>query len=347
MEQVCVEPVRDRGMERNVNISIALIDDLKIRQRRENEILGICPVCGCKDANFNTAKLRWRCWHCPAKGVIIPEEGYEVQEVEEPKLDIPKIRELYTTLAEKYHSSMTQPVLNYLQTRGLTQKIIDDFQLGFCSTDFYDEYSDKLAESAGVLYQNYPVLTNRVTIPYIVDGKVTDLRGRILDTIFQYRDNTPTYTSLAGNHDSRGATFLFNHDVIEKSDRVIITEGEFKAIVAQQNGFDTVATPGIFGWQKKWSGLLENKNVILAADFDRISGMRSPAYLMAKMLSKDLPKLKVALLGVASYTTSGKIDIDSLIANGHLDLFEMAIEGAMDAKVWLSIEDKKGYGRKR
>lgn len=347
MGQVYVELARDRGMEGNVNISIALIDDLKIRQRREHEILGVCPVCGCKDANFNTAKLRWRCWHCPAKGMVIPEEGYEIKEVEEPELDVPRIRELYTILAEKYHQSMTQPVLNYLRNRGLTQKTIDDFQLGFCPTDFYDEYSDKLAESAGILYQNYPVLTNRVTIPYIANGKVTDLRGRILDTIFQYRENTPTYTSLGGNHTSRGATFLFNHDVIEKSDRIIITEGEFKAIVAQQSGFDTVATPGIFGWQREWSDLLKDKNVILVADFDRISGMRSPAYLMAKMLSRDLPKLKVALLNVASHTSTGKIDIDSLITNGHIRLFELAIDGAMDAKTWLRIEETKGYGRKR
>ena len=346
MEQVCVEPVRDKGMERTLNISIALVDDLKIRQRRENEILGICPVCGCDDANFNTAKLKWRCWHCPGKGIIIPEEGYEVQEIEEVRLDVPKVRELYTNISEKYHQNLTQPALTYLKNRGLTQQTIDEFKLGFCSTEFYDEYSNRIAEEAGIIYQNYPVLTNRLTIPYIADGEVTDLRGRTLNTIFTYKDKTPTYMSLAGSHASRGATFLFNHDVIDKNDTIILTEGEFKAIVAHQHGFAIVATPGVFGWQKDWSEMLKDKNVILAADFDRVIGLRSPAYLMAKMLSRELPQLKVALLGIARHTTEDKIDIDSLITNGHLKTFERAIKGAMDVKWWLEREGTIGYGRR-
>jgi hypothetical protein len=333
-------------MERSVNISIALVDDLKIRQRRENEILGICPVCGCKDANFNTAKLRWRCWHCPAKGVIIPEEGYEVKESEEKILDIPKVRELYTSVTNKYHDSITQPVLDYLKGRGLTQQTVDDFRLGFCSTAFYDDYTNPLAEEAGLMYQNYPALTNRVTIPYIVDGVVTDLRGRTLGTIYQYKENTPTYVSLSGSHASRGATFLFNHDVIDKSDVVIITEGEFKAIVGYQYGFPVVATPGIFGWHKEWSNLLKGKEVILAADFDRISGLRSPAYLMTKALASEIPQLKVALLGWAGHTTTGKIDIDSLLSSGNLKTFERAVKGALDARWWLKREETKGYARR-
>ncbi len=231
MKQAIVENVRDRGMESVVNVNIALVDDLKIRQRSEHEILGVCPVCGCGDANFNTAKLQWRCWHCPAKGVVIPEEGYEAKEVEEKKLDVPKIRALYTSVADKYHTDAPQPVMSYLQSRGLTQETIDYFKLGFCSTDFYDEYSDPVAEDAGIVYQNYPALTNRVTIPYIVDGEVTDLRGRVVGTQFQYKKGTPTYLSLSGNHESRGATFLFNHDVIRNSDRVIITEGGLKSII--------------------------------------------------------------------------------------------------------------------
>ena len=334
-------------MERSVNISIALVGDLRIRQRREHEILGVCPVCGCKDANFNTAKLRWRCWHCPAKGVIIPEEGYEVKEAEEKILDIPKVRELYTTITGRYHDNIIQSALDYLKVRGLTQQTIDDFRLGFCSTDFYNEYSNPMAEDAGIVYQNYPALTNRITIPYIVGGDVTDLRGRTLNTVFQYKENTPTYVSLLGNHASRGAVFLFNHDLINKSDKIILTEGEFKAIVGYQHGFPVVATPGIFGWQKEWSNLLKGKETILAADFDRISGLRSPAYLMAKMLIKELPDLKVALLEWAGYTTKGKIDIDSLITDGNLHLFDRAIKGAIDARWWLNKEETKGYARKK
>jgi len=331
-------------MDRIMNISIDLVQDLKIRQRRDNEILGVCPVCGCRDANFNVGKLTWRCWHCPAKGRIMTKEGYKVKEVELPVLDIPEIRKLYTSLTGKYHKGLTKAASDYLKNRGLTVDTVEKFQLGFCSTEFYDEYTDKLAEDAGVLYQNYPVLSNRITIPYLVDGKTTDLRGRILDSVFSYKENTPTYTSLVGNHSVRGATFLFNHDIIDKNDKLILTEGEFKAIVGDQYGFPVIATPGIFGWQKEWSKLLKGKKIILAPDFDRISGLRSPAYLMTKMLVKEIPHLKIALL--QWMLSNDKVDIDSLLVSGNVKIFERAINGAMDAEEWLQIEERKGYARR-
>jgi DNA primase len=340
-----VPVVRKReGMEARVNIGIAVIDDLKIRSRRENEVLGVCPVCGCRDANFNLSKLVWRCWHCPAKGSIVPEEGYEVQEVEEPKFDIPEIRKLYSKLAEKYHVSLFPKVIDYLKARGLTEDTINKFKLGFCGTDFHEEYTNKVAEDSGVVYQDYPVLSNRIVIPYTYKDEVVDLRGRILDSIFTYRKDTPTYISLFGGHKSRGADFLFNHDIIEKEKMLIITEGEFKALVATQHGFPVVATPGIFGWNSKWSELFKDKEVILAADNEKISGLRSPAYLMAKMLSREMPHLKVAIL----YKTAkqDKVDIDSIILNRGVKSFENSIRGAIDVMKWLKSEERKGYGRK-
>lgn len=330
------------GMEAKVNVTMKVVDDLKIRTRKEHEILGVCPVCGCQDANFNTAKLRWRCWHCPAKGVIIPEEGYEVREEKELELDIPEIRKLYSSLANAYHASLFPNAINYLKERGLTEDTINKFKLGFCGTDFYDEYSRKVAEDSGVIYQNYPILSNRIVIPYTYQGEVVDLRGRTLDSVFSYKNNTPTYVSLSGNHESRGAIFLFNHDIVEKEKTIIITEGEFKALVAIQYGFPVVATPGIFGWSKTWADLFKDKEVILAADNDKISGFRSPAYLMAKMLRKQIPQLRVAVL----YKTAkqDKVDIDSLILNNGVQAFDNAIKGAMDADRWMRLQERKGYG---
>ena len=105
---------------------------------------------------------------------------------------------------------------------------------------------------------------------------------------------------------------------------------------------------GIWGQtQKRWSILFKDKEVILAADFDRVIGFRTPAYLMAKMLVKEIPQLKIASFEQARHTTDGKIDIDSLITSGNLKSFERAINGAMDAKTWLELEVRRGYGKKR
>lgn len=333
-------------MGTRVNISIKVVDDLKIRVRKDNEILGVCPVCNCRDANFNiSSKLVWRCWHCSASGRIVAEDGYEVHEVEERKLDISSIRRLYTSLADKYHNSLFSGVVSYLKTRGLTEDTINLFRLGFCGTDFYDEYSSNLAEDSGVIYNNYPILSNRVVIPYLYQDEVVNLRGRVLDSVFSYKKNTPTYLSLSGSQEARGANFLFNHSIINKENTIIVTEGEFKALLAIQHGFPVVATPGIFGWNKSWSPLFKDKEVILAADNEKVSGLRSPAYLMAKSLSKEIPHLKVSVL----YRTSkqDKVDIDSYIMERGPKSFENSIKGAMDVGKWLWLQERKGYGSNR
>jgi len=282
------------------------------------------------------------CWHGNHSGRIIPEDGYEVRQVEEKKLDVYSIRSLYSKLAEKYHSSLFSDVISYLLNRGLTEDTIGKFRIGFCGTDFYDEYSDSVAEDSGIIYNNYPLLSNRVVIPYLHNDGVVNLRGRVVDFL-KYKKNTPTYVSLSGSNEARGANFLFNHDIIEKEPTIIITEGEFKALVAIQYGFPVVSTPGIFGWNKKWSPLFKNKEVILAADNDKISGLRSPAYLMAKSLSKEIPHLKVAVL----YKTSKqeKVDIDSMILESGVKSFENSIKGAMDLNKWLWLQERKGYGK--
>jgi hypothetical protein len=329
-------------MEAKVNISMKVVDDLKIRSRRDGEILGICPVCGCRDANFNTSKLIWRCWHCPSSGKITAESNYEIKEVDEPKFDVPEIRKLYASLTDKYHDSLFPNAVDYLKARGLTNETIERFKLGFCSTDYYDEYSNKVAEDSGIIYQNFPILSNRIVIPYVYHDEVVDLRGRILDSIFTYKKNTPTYVSLSGSHESRGAGFLFNHDIIDKENLIVITEGEFKAIIAIQYGFPVVATPGIFGWNTKWSIKFKDKETILVADNERISGLRSPAYLMAKLLLKEIPHLKIGIL--FRNAKQSKVDIDSYILQNNK--FENCIRGAMNAMEWLKQEERKGYGRR-
>ena len=327
-----------------VNISMKLVNELTIRSRTASEVLGICPVCNCRDANFNIVKLVWRCWHGTHSGRITPEEGYVFKEIEEPVLDIPEIRKLYTALASRYHEGITQQVVEYLKGRGLTQQTIDGFMLGFCSTGFIDEYTNELAEVSGILHMNYPVLTNRITIPYVANGEVTDLRGRTLNTVFTYKNNTPTYSSLSGSHKSRGATFLFNHDIIATNNTIILTEGEFKAVVGYQHGFPVVAMPGIFGWQKEWSELFKDKELILAPDSDGWGGVRSPAYLMVKQLQQHIPHAKIAVLRLAN--RYDKEDIDSMINGGGLKRFERSVAGAIDISEWMESEEKKGHGKK-
>jgi hypothetical protein len=326
-----------------VNISIKVVEDLKIRDRGKGEVLGKCASCGCDDANYNIIKGLGRCWHCNCKFIItgITADYVVSEDKKEQSLNISDVRSLYGKLVEKYHQNIAIPVMKYLTDRGLSQATIDKFKLGFCPTDFYDEYNDSLAEKAGIITKGYPILTNRVTIPYLFNNEATDIRGRIVNSVFQYKDHTPTYLSLPGGHSMRGSTYLFNHDVLKNS-TVIITEGEFKAIVADQYGFPVLSTPGIFGWQKEWAPLFKGKEVILAADVDKTAGCQSPAFLMTKMLVGQIPQLKVALLNWVG--TKGKVDIDSLIVGGNVKAFDRSVRGAINARDWLIMEGRKGSG---
>jgi len=330
-----------------LNISIDVVNDLKIRERRKSEILGHCPVCGCDDANFNIAKLTWRCWHCPACGRITTEAGYVVVEEQETKLDIEAVRQLYTELAEEYHKNLSKVALDYLKSRGITDETIEHFKLGFCSEKYYEQYSNPLAKDCGIVNRDFPALFNRITIPYMVDGSCVDLRGRTVGNGIVYKQNTPTYISLSGNHESRGAVFPFNYDIIKDSKRIILTEGEFKAVVGHQYDFPVIATPGIFGWQSKWKDVFKNKEMILVADFDSVFGFNSPAYMMTNVVSKDIRDLKVGLLYLASNGSKEKIDIDSLLINGGAKLFDKIVNGPMLAKDWLEQQVRMGNARRR
>jgi len=330
-----------------LNISLDVVNDLKIRERRKSELLGHCPVCGCSDANFNISKLTWRCWHCPACGRITTEDGYVAVEEQEIKLDVDAVRELYTELADEYHKDITDVAVSYLKTRGITEETIRHFKLGFCSDKYYEQYSNDLAKDCGIVNRDYPALFNRITIPYIVDDMCVDLRGRKVGSGITYKQNTPTYISLSGSHESRGAVFPFNYDIIKNNKRIIITEGEFKAVVGHQYGFPVIATPGIFGWQSSWKSILKDKEIILVADFDSVFGFNSPAYMMTNIVSKDIRNLKVGLLYLASNGNKEKIDIDSLLIDGGVKLFEKIINGPILAKDWLEQQVRMGHARKR
>jgi hypothetical protein len=309
------------------------------------QFLCICPRCGCRDCHYNTAKMVWNCFHCPAQGMIIGGSFDETAVIpKEIVLDIPKIRDLYVSLADKYHSNLIGAPLEYLVNRGLTTTTINKFKLGFCTDDYYDEYNDPVAEDAGVMTRKIPSLLNRIVIPYTANGIVVDLRGRTVPSL-TYRPNTPKYLSLTGARRSRGSVFLFNHDVLQRTNSVIVTEGEFKAIMADQCGFSIVATPGVNSWDRGWAPLFKDKEVTLVADYDQSSGMNTPAYTMTKTLIRDIPQLKVSDLQWVG--RKDKLDIDTLLLReGGVGTFKRALAGAIKARDWMIMEETHGRGRK-
>jgi len=334
-----------------MNISIEIAKALSIKQRK-NHVLGYCPVCDCSDANFFiNNRLTWNCWHCSESGRIINDTGEEVDYIEEAQpsktLDISEIRKIYAECVEEYKKNLSTSIKDYLKSRGLEDSTIDKFKLGFCSRgQNLKIYNDKNAKDAGIIREDRPTLADRLVIPYLFNNEVTDLRGRIIETIgIKYKENTPKYISLEGSYNLRGANYFFNHDIINESDTVIITEGEFKAIVAYQHGFPIVATPDITKCNNEWDDLLKNKKVILAADNEYVIGRRSPCYIQAKFLMKHVPHLRVARFN--RNIKSNKTDIDSLILSRGSRELKWAVETSMTVEDFLKIERIHRYGTRR
>jgi DNA primase len=324
------------------NISKELFENLRIRDRGNGEVQGKCPICNAEDAGFNVVKGCWNCFRCGENGKLLVECSIELEVKKEPELDVDKVRELYTSVSSKYNDSV-HLAIEYLKKRGLTEETIQRFKLGFCPTDYFEEYSSDIAESSGIIKGNYPCLCNRITIPYIYNKMVTDIRGRVSEGIY-YKDDTPKYMSLRGSRKARGSLFMFNHDIIDYSDTVVVTEGEFKAILASQYGIPIVATPGISIWDDSWTKQLRDKRVVLIPDRERVPFRFTPAYNQVMYLKDKLPDIRIALLPF--YRGKDKIDIDSLILDGGIDALKWAIKGAITIEDYLYSAQRKDYGKR-
>jgi hypothetical protein len=182
----------------------------------------ICPNCGGNNyyvTENNGMKYCFNCrhWEKDKKIVSVMRRG-----------PIAQIRQEYESLTRYWHSNV-EHVRKYLNNRGITDESIQRFRLGYCPPGNHPLFN----QDNGV----YLHFENRVTIPHIYKGTVYDIRARALD------NGEPKYTGPHGNRYYRGADYPFNMD--DSHYTHIVTEGEFKAIVATQFGYKAVALPGI------------------------------------------------------------------------------------------------------
>jgi len=164
--------------------------------------------------------------------------------------------------AEFFHSNLLEtgealPARQYLAKRGVTDEIIEKFQLGFSlnSWDGFLHFARKkgiqpdMLEKAGLVIRRqeggwYDRFRNRLMFPIgNYGGKVIGFGGRALDDSEPKYMNSPE-TQLYQKNRNLYAWHLAKEEII-KQDRAIIVEGYFDAITAHQFGFpNTVAGLG-------------------------------------------------------------------------------------------------------
>lgn len=193
---------------------------------------------------------------------------------------IPFYRQLYTAVALWAHAWLLDPChpepYAYLRRRGLDDTTISRYVLGVTLSDpeslvahLRDTCPEAFpyAEEAGLIViddngreRTHWNLRGRLVFPYIASGEVVDLRTRTWDASKGYRS--------LGPYVERGATVPFGWDSITPgTKRVIVTEAEFKALVALQAyhtgelDAPTIGQPGLTVFREAWAQQLVTQGV--------------------------------------------------------------------------------------
>lgn len=244
------------------------------------EILGLfeCKVCGERGALPSLMR-----WH----GDEVPWKKDDPEENSEQRLEILRVAAAF------YHQALgdNEDVFAYLRgdERMLTTDTIVKHQLGYAADEIdQDLGTDTITKrpsralyrhlrdlgfatrdilDTGLVTKNrddklIDSLSGMITIPYRVAGNVVQIRGRAWP--YSKDDKKPKYKTCGGN-----TSRLFNTDAVWNNTELVVTEGEFDAMVVEQLGFPAVGVPGAKGWQDAWDGYVkELRRIWLVFDRD-------------------------------------------------------------------------------
>lgn len=176
-------------------------------------------------------------------------------------------------------------------SRGLTNETIDKFLL-FSISDYpkinkhlKERFSGDELQKAGLLSDegNLIFYKHKVIIPFTQDGRVIYLRGRYLENGNAQTDGAKML-GLKGHTTKR----LFNAEILadlKKGDKVYICEGEFDAMILDQNNYNAVAILGTTNFNADDIDLFKGLDVILCLDNDE-AGQRATQEIAKMFLLK-------------------------------------------------------------
>lgn len=246
-------------MDSDVKLRIAEIEHLPNYQKKTaTEYSSSCPVCGGEDRFlFWPENGNYWCRVCGLSGWVTDNPGSELFRVtpemrnrweEQKQKREQQERERYATAVKRlqeirpdlgYQKLMSNP--GYITYRwGLSEPGVSKYGLGYC--DSCPTYLESCS----------------ITIPYYWKNQIINLRHRLLSPngSGKYR---PEMAGLP--------TAIYNADrLIEQHDTVTLVEGEFKAmVIEEQTGLPCVAIPGANIFKEKWVKLFYNAGIVYVA----------------------------------------------------------------------------------
>ena len=130
-------------------------------------------------------------------------------------------------------------------------------------------FSDYELKISGLFSKGFFIFQKyRLVIPYIENRKITYLRARYFDKDANNGKN-PKYKSLFNISKTLPMKRFYNLDLLKtKPKEILITEGEFDCIVANQFGYSALGIAGVSAFPDRQIELLNNKDVYLLFDSD-------------------------------------------------------------------------------
>lgn len=149
-------------------------------------------------------------------------------------------------LARYFHENLTNEARTYLHTRGITDKTIDEFGIG------YDAGLSQLG-SALKYCVVFPVRD--------ASGTIRDLAGRLINEDAAGRQGV--WRNLL-----QPPPAMFNESAIADSDEVFLCEGPLDALALVQTGYPAVGVLDTARFQERFVDLLKDKKVFICYDND-------------------------------------------------------------------------------
>lgn len=167
-------------------------------------------------------------------------------------------------VAERYAQAISEDALAYLAGRGISEQTASVFRLGTITnpTEGHQDY------------------TGWLSIPYFTAlDHCVGFKFRRLD------DGKPKYGAPVGQK-----SHLFNVSAITiDSPRVVITEGEFDAIIVSQLGIPAVGVPGVAAWKPFYEKLFHGYDVVyIVGDNDVKEDGTNPGAEFSRRVASEL-----------------------------------------------------------
>ena len=272
-------------------------------------------------------------------GVALPEAEYSAEEK--------KNRDLKATLFEInkkaaiyfYHqlkSDKGKVGLSYFRERGLSEKDIVHFGLGYAdktSNDLYRYlkslgYADEILKETGLFSflekGTYDKFFNRVMFPILdINGRVIGFGGRVMGEGKPKYLNSPETRIFEKSRNLYGMNFART----ARASYMLICEGYMDVIALQKSGFTNAVAALGTAFSEQHAMLLKRyiKEAVLTFDSDEAG---------RKAALRAIPLLKKAGRAVKVLDMSPYKDPDEFIKNLGTDEYQKRIDGATDAFIF-------------